>query len=231
MSPAIVNLAYLIAAVFFILGLKGLTHPRTAVRGNLLGTTGMVIAVVVTLMQGELSFPLIVAGIVLGGAIGVVLATRIEMTAMPQLVAVFNGFGGIASVLVAGAELGNIVGMPALQTLIAIALSGLIGAVTFWGSLVAFAKLQGVVVPDQPVRYPGEQIVKVLLLIVSVVLGVLVILNPAEISNYWVSGNRRFGAGNFAGDCDWWRRYAGSGRTVEQLFRTCRSGHRFCPVQ
>ncbi len=186
MSPEMVNIAYLIASVLFIFGLKGLTHPRTAVRGNFLGALGMLLAVVVTLIQGNLSFTLIFAGILVGSAIGVLLATKIEMTAMPQLVAVFNGFGGAASVLVAGAELSNTFSEPGLQTAVAIVLSGLIGAVTFWGSMVAFGKLQGIkMVPDQPVRYPGEQIVKVLLLLGSLALGAVVIGDYTAVSSYW----------------------------------------------
>lgn len=188
MSQELTNIAYLIASVLFILGLKGLTHPRTAVRGNMLGAGGMLLAVAVTLMQSDLSFQLILAGVVVGGLIGAVLAVRIEMTAMPQLVAVFNGFGGIASILVAGAELDRIALLnisPELQVSVAIIISGLVGAVTFWGSLVAFAKLQGVVVPDQPVRYTGEQLVKVLLLAGSIGLGVMVAINVANVSMYW----------------------------------------------
>lgn len=186
MPSALINIAYLIAAILFIIGLKGLSHPRTAVRGNLLGALGMLIAVVVTLAQGNLSFELIFAGFVVGSAIGVVLAVKIEMTAMPQLVALYNGFGGIASVLVAGAELVNPIGDATLQPLVAIAASGIIGAITFWGSLVAFGKLQGVGVPDKPVRYPGEQIVKILLLVGSIVLGAIVVIDPAEVEMYWI---------------------------------------------
>lgn len=190
MPENITNIAYLIAAVLFIYGLIGLTHPRTAVRGNLLGGMGMLIAVVVTLLRSGLDYELIIAGFVVGGLIGAVLAIKIEMTAMPQLVAVFNGFGGGASVLVAGAELykeshGLTAHDPGLQALVAIVLSGIIGAITFWGSLVAYAKLQGVVVPDQPVRYPGEQVVKVLLLLASIVCGVMVVQEPGAISMYW----------------------------------------------
>lgn len=188
MSPNIVNIVYLIAAVLFVMGLKGLTHPRTAVRGNLMGSMGMLLAIVVTLLNKGLSFELIIAGFVVGGLAGVILAVKIEMTAMPQLVALFNGFGGGASILVAGAELLrlNNGGDPAgLQSLIAIVLSGVIGAVTFWGSLIAFGKLQGVVVPDQPVRYPGEQIVKVLLLGGSLVMGVMIVMDPSRVDLFW----------------------------------------------
>lgn len=189
MPLAFVNIAYLIAAVLFIMGLKGLAHPRTAVRGNFLGGMGMLIAIVVTLFLGKLSFGLILAGIIVGSLIGAVLAVKIQMTAMPQMVALLNGFGGGASVLVAGAELlkeNHIPGTSDLQTLVAIAASGIIGAVTFWGSLVAFGKLQGFGVPDRPVRYSGEQIVKVLLLLASIGFGALVVINPEGIYSYWL---------------------------------------------
>ena len=95
MQEPYVNLAYVVAAALFVLGLKGLSHPRTAVRGNLMAATGMLIAVVVTLVDREIvGFEVIAAGVVVGSVIGAVLATRIAMTAMPQLVALFNGFGG-----------------------------------------------------------------------------------------------------------------------------------------
>ncbi len=187
-SPALMNLAYLVASVLFILGLKGLAHPRTAVRGNLMGALGMLIAIVVTLLKGNLDFSLIIAGLVIGSAVGAILAVKIEMTAMPQLVALYNGFGGLASLLVAGAELikeTSLTPDPALQMMVATVASGIIGAVTFWGSLVAFAKLQGVVVPDQPVRYTGEQVVKVLLLGGSIALGVLLVQEPSQTELYW----------------------------------------------
>ncbi|UCE64329.1 MAG: NAD(P)(+) transhydrogenase (Re/Si-specific) subunit beta, partial [Nitrospirota bacterium] len=106
MPPVFINIGYLIASVLFIFGLKGLTHPRTAVRGNLLGASGMLLAVVLTLInQKILSYEMILVGLVIGGAIGAVLAIKIQMTEMPELVALFNGFGGAASVLVAGAAL------------------------------------------------------------------------------------------------------------------------------
>jgi len=191
LPQAIINIVYLIASILFIVGLKGLSHPRTAIRGNLMGGLGMLLAILVTLTVKKLDFELIILGIAIGSAIGVVLATRIQMTAMPQMVALLNGFGGIASVLVAGAELLKSVLNPEtpdpdLQTLVAIAASGIIGAVTFWGSLVAFGKLQGVVVPDQPVRYPGEQLVKILLLAISIFLGVLIALDPHSTYLYWI---------------------------------------------
>jgi NAD(P) transhydrogenase subunit beta len=189
MPSAVVNLIYLIAAALFILGLKGLGHPRTAVRGNLLGAIGMLLAVIVTLLDRNIvGYEVIIAGFVLGAAVGAVLAMKVQMTAMPQLVAVFNGFGGIASTLVAGAALTEaalVTSEPALQMTVATAFSGIVGAVTFWGSLVAFGKLQGFV-SSQPVRYKGEQAVKILLLGASLALGVMVVARPTGIELYWI---------------------------------------------
>ena len=152
MATAFVNLVYLTASVLFILGLKGLSHPRTAVRGNLLGAMGMLLAIAVTLLDRNiLSYEWIAGGAALGTVIGALMAQQVRITAMPQLVALLNGFGGIASVLVAGAALseahvGTTLADPhsgtALQFSISVALSGLIGAVTFWGSLIAFVKLE-----------------------------------------------------------------------------------------
>ncbi|MHC4108426.1 MAG: NAD(P)(+) transhydrogenase (Re/Si-specific) subunit beta, partial [Planctomycetota bacterium] len=100
------NILYLLAAALFIFGIKGLAHPRTAVRGNLTGAVGMLLAVVVTLIDKQMvGWGWIIAGLVIGAGVGAVLAVKIQMTAMPQLVALYNGFGGIASVFVAGAVL------------------------------------------------------------------------------------------------------------------------------
>jgi len=194
MSSGLVNIAYLVAASLFILGLKGLTHPRTAVRGNQLGALGMLLAVVITLLdQSIVGYGIILAGIVVGGGIGAVLSVRIKMTDMPQLVAIFNGFGGLASILVAGAvllEVAVLTGTSSAidlntQFSISIFASGLIGAVTFWGSLVAFGKLQGLT-NDGSVRYPADQIVKVVLTIVILVLGYMMVIYPDSSTPYWL---------------------------------------------
>ncbi|MGW8321857.1 MAG: NAD(P)(+) transhydrogenase (Re/Si-specific) subunit beta [Thermodesulfobacteriota bacterium] len=189
MPSAVVNLTYLLAAALFILGLKGLGHPRTAVRGNLLGAIGMLLAVVVTLLDRNIvGYEVIIAGFVIGAALGAVMAMKVRMTAMPQLVAVFNGFGGIASTLVAGAvlmEVALVSTAPAIPMTVATVFSGIVGSVTFWGSLMAFGKLQGIV-SGRPVRYKGEQVVKVLLLGASVVLGALVVARPSGVELYWI---------------------------------------------
>ena len=190
MTDIIINIGYLISAALFIFGLKGLTHPRTAVRGNLLGACGMLLAIVITLTdQNIVSFEVIVAGIVIGALIGLVLAIKIEMTSMPELVAAFNGFGGIASVFVAGAVLiENNLGTtppPLVQATVAIAVSGLIGAVTFCGSLVAFAKLKGLV-GDAAVLFSGQQVINAVLAILALALSAGVVMDPTNVFLYWL---------------------------------------------
>jgi NAD(P) transhydrogenase subunit beta len=190
----VINLAYLLASVLFILGLKGLSHPRTAVRANLIGAAGMLLAVVATLLDRSVlgspvqAFALIFAAILVGSIAGALLAMRIQMTAMPQMVALLNGLGGGASVLVAGAALVDASGEPTMQLLIATAISGLIGAVTFWGSLVAFDKLQEFLLPGKPLHFPGQQLVNVLLGAVIVGLTVwLAVADPGDrVFIYWV---------------------------------------------
>lgn len=188
MTDLLINGGYLVAAVLFIFGLKGLTHPRTAVRGNLLGSCGMLLAIVITLTdQGIVGFEVILIGLVIGAAIGAVLAVKIEMTAMPELVALFNGFGGIASVLVAGAALIESTlndGVPFMQVTVAIAASGLIGAVTFWGSLVAFGKLRGLI-SENAVLFSGQQVINAGLAIIAFGLSAGVILDPSNLMLYW----------------------------------------------
>jgi NAD(P) transhydrogenase subunit beta len=144
----ITNIVYLVAAVLFILDLKMLAHPRTAVRGNQLGALGMVLAIVATLASGRWDWTYIILGIGIGSLIGAIAALRVKMTSMPEMVGLFNGFGGGASVLVAGSALiatFNAVGAGAaagdMQMKVATVLSGIIGSVTFFGSYVAFGKL------------------------------------------------------------------------------------------
>jgi NAD(P) transhydrogenase subunit beta len=184
-----IDLTYLVASVLFIFGIKGLTHPRTAVRGNLLGATGMLLAVVATLADREVfgsgvqGLGLIVAGVLLGSAIGGTLALKIQMTAMPQMVAVLNAFGGGASALIAGAVLADAAD-PSTQTAVATVVSGIIGSVTFWGSLVAFDKLQGLMLPDNPVHFPAQQVLNVLLALGAIGLGAWVVADPSQLTTY-----------------------------------------------
>ncbi len=172
---ALINLAYLASAVLFILGLKRMQSPATARGGNTLAGLGMLVAIVATLFLHDILSPaMIVAGLVVGGGIGAVLARRVEMTAMPELVGAFNGFGGLASALVAGAEVAQYVEGSAIElggfdgvAALTIGLSVLIGAVTFSGSFVAYGKLSGSL-SGSPVSFPGMRILTVLLLLGAV---------------------------------------------------------------
>ena len=183
---SLINIAYLVASALFILGLKKLSHPRTAVRGNLYGALGMLLAIVATLCEKEvLGYGSIIAGMIVGSLIGIVLAVRIEMTAMPQLVALFNGFGGGASVFVAGAEWIRLEEPFSSQVSTATAASGIIGAVTLLGSLVAFAKLQGVMT-EKPILLPARHLLNLVLVLACLGLGYLLIVHPGSILLYWV---------------------------------------------
>jgi len=188
-TPHLINLAYVVAGILFILGLKGLTHPRTAVRGNLFGALAMLLAIVATLLKQEvMGYTSIAIGIAIGTVIGVLLATKIAMTAMPQLVALFNGFGGGASVLVAGAELvKNTDGTEArIVADVAIVASGLIGAVTFWGSLVAMGKLQELKVFKKPFSFSGQQVFNAVMALAALAIGVWLINDPTNVIAYWL---------------------------------------------
>jgi NAD(P) transhydrogenase subunit beta len=145
LSQQLVNIVYLVAAILFILDLKMLAHPRTAVRGNKAGVLGMALAITATLLSEKFDWRYILIGVAIGSVIGAVAALRVKMTAMPEMVGLFNGFGGGASVLVAGSALVAAIGSMAdgtgLQMRIATVTSGIIGSVTFFGSYVAFGKL------------------------------------------------------------------------------------------
>ncbi|HET8645861.1 MAG TPA: NAD(P)(+) transhydrogenase (Re/Si-specific) subunit beta, partial [Vicinamibacteria bacterium] len=189
MSAGLINLAYLAAAVLFIVGLKGLTHPRTAVQGNLVSGLGMLIAVVVTMLDRQiLSFGWILAGLLLGTALGAVMAVRVKMTAMPQMVALLNGFGGAASVLVAGAALIEAVGIAEravnLQLTVATAASGLVGAITFTGSVAAWAKLEERI-SGNAVQFPGQHVLNAVLGLAALALAAGVALQPERVWLYW----------------------------------------------
>ena len=153
------------------------------------GVSGMLLAVVATLATKEVlgsgtqGLGMIVAGVVLGGTIGATLALRIQMTAMPEMVALLNAFGGAASALVAGAVLAAS-SAPSTQTSVATVASGIIGSVTFFGSLVAFDKLRGLMLPDKPVLFPGQQPLNVLLGLTALGLGVWVVNEPSALMSY-----------------------------------------------
>ncbi|MBU2874866.1 NAD(P)(+) transhydrogenase (Re/Si-specific) subunit beta [Marinobacter salexigens] len=170
MSLSFVNLFYLLSAVLFIGGIKSLTHPRTAVRGNLMAAVGMLVAVVVTLLdQSILSYAWILAGALIGSVVGVLMATRIQMTAMPQMVALLNGFGGGASLAVAVASFLAINGPVAASGVIgmlAVGLTVLIGAITLTGSAVAFGKLQELL-PGRAIGFKGITLFNGVMMVVA----------------------------------------------------------------
>ena len=204
------NLAYLVASILFIFGLKGLTHPRTAVRGNLTGSVAMLLAILATLWAADIvHWTWIVAGLAVGSVVGVIMALKVPMTGMPQMVAVFNGFGGGASFLVAGAELIMRIGAGAeaqpvtdavaqnaigLQAAIAIAASGVIGAVTLFGSLIAYVKLAEFKVTLGGKKYwlsnsillPGRHVINAGTAILTIVLCVVLVSNPTTATWYWL---------------------------------------------
>ncbi len=179
---------YLASAVAFIVGLKRLGGPRTARSGNWIAALGMLAAVVITLVSQDIvNWTTVAAGLVVGALIGIWAAVRVQMTAMPQMVAIFNGFGGIASALVAATEVveNGLSGFP-VQTTVSILVSTLIGAVTFTGSVVAFGKLQGLI-PGRPLLFPGQQIVNGLLGVALVGIGVWTGV-VGDINGYWIVG-------------------------------------------
>ncbi len=179
----LVPILYLLSAVLFIFGLKGLTRVGTARRGNTMAAGAMLIAIIGTLLDlGFVDYRWIVAGLVVGGAIGAIAAVRVEMTSMPEMVALFNGCGGIASALVAisvlwldvvekpevaGTVASNLGGPAAFTTFLSI----LIGTLTFSGSLVAFLKLNGTL-PGRPIMLPGRHALNLLLLVGSIAAGI-----------------------------------------------------------
>lgn len=175
-------LVYLIASVLFILGIKNLGSPKTARKGNQFASIGMFLAIVTTLLdQRVFTFEYIIIGVVIGAAIGSVMAIKVQMTGMPQMVGLLNGFGGGASMLVALAEYYNIMDNPIVlfdtSTTITIVISVLIGSVTFTGSLIAFGKLQGIVTGNV-VKYPMQHPLNALLLLVVFGLGVYMVIDP-----------------------------------------------------
>jgi H+-translocating NAD(P) transhydrogenase subunit beta len=155
-----IDVCYLVASVLFILGIRGLSHPRTARQGNVLAAIGMLIAVVATLLDPEIeNFGLIILGIAVGTVVGAVSARAVKMTAMPQMVALFNGVGGGAVAAVALSEYHDRIPAPGeipLDTLLPTLLACVIGAVSFAGSLIAFAKLQELMT-GRPIVFPGNQ--------------------------------------------------------------------------
>ncbi len=181
------NFAYLLAAALFIWGLKMMGHPRSARGGNFLSAVGMLIAILATLVDREImGFNWIIAGVLVGSAIGAVLALKVQMTSMPQMVGLLNGFGGLASAVVAYAEylvkqLPDHTPTPRIDTVIAIALSLLIGGITFTGSVTAYGKLEGWKIKGRnisnPVTFSMQHFLNLLLLLAVIGLTVILVQN------------------------------------------------------
>ena len=178
-ATSIVNLSYILAAILFIFGIKMLGKADTAKRGNLLSSVGMLLAVLVTLLGKELSYPLVIAGLALGSAIGFVAAKRVQMTGMPELVALFNGFGGLASLLVGLAEyyrlpLDKV--LPSFTASVTV-LAILIGGITFTGSIYAWGKLSGKL-GGRALTFKGQKAFNALLALGIIAAGVVFSMFP-----------------------------------------------------
>jgi len=184
----LIQLAYLVASVLFIIGIKMMNKTKEARNGNFLSAVGMLIAIVATVLQIELvTLPEIIACVVLGSAIGWYYAKKVEMTGIPEMVALFNGFGGLASVAVALSDFFLRIGhQEELNTIIAISIlvSLLIGGVTFTGSMVAYGKLSGKV-SGSPITFKGQHLLNLILLFAFIGFSVMVFLDPSNIM--WIS--------------------------------------------
>jgi NAD(P) transhydrogenase subunit beta len=204
MSASVTTFCYLIAAVLFILALRGLSHPETARAGNRFGMIGMAVAVVVTLLQHGMSglgYGLIVFGIVIGGSIGSFIAYRIQMTALPQLVAGFHSLVGLAAVFVAAAALNAPeafgIGTPDhlfTESLIEMSIGLAIGAITFSGSVIAFSKLQGIM-SGAPITFAGQHKLNLVLAIVLLLLIVAFVDTGGDQIIFWLIALLAFAIG------------------------------------
>ncbi len=182
----IIALAYLLSSILFILGLKKLGSPKTARRGNQLAMTAMLIAIIVTLTKNEiLDYTLIIIGLIIGSAIGAIIARKIQMTAVPQMVALFNGLGGGASALVALAEYNRLSGELRIDVIISMIVSLFIGAITFTGSLMAFGKLQGLI-RSAPIVFKAQRFLNILLFTLFLIMGIIVAINPSNSTGLFV---------------------------------------------
>ena len=178
------NIFYVLASVLFILGIKKLSHPKTARNGNFLSACGMFIAIVSTLIANDdIDLQMIALGMIIGSAIGALFAQKVEMTQMPQMVAIFNGFGGGASALVAAAEFLNS-GSISTFSLTSIMISIFVGTLTFTGSFIAFGKLQGFI-SGQPIVFPGQQVLNAILALGLVGFGIYAVTMPSEINYFY----------------------------------------------
>src|SRR5881227_1647110 len=198
MGRVATDFAYLATIVAFILALKFLSSPATARRGNWIGAVGMLVAIVVTFAQhAVVSYWEILVGMAIGGSFGAVAARRVKMTAMPQMVALFNGVGGGAAALISLAEFHNLAPVPgSLKTDISasIMLSAIIGSISFAGSMIAFAKLQELI-RGRPIVYPLQQPVNALLFAAVLAVGIAIAAGSEQQWLIWalIAGASVFG--------------------------------------
>ena len=183
-----IAVAYIVAAVLFIFGLKRLSSPATARSGNQLAAMGMLVALGATLLDRQiLSFWMIAVGMALGAAIGTYFARTVQMTAMPQMVALFNGMGGATAALVSVAEyirlvrVGEAIGAGEATSIV---LGTIIGAVSFTGSLIAFGKLQEIL-PGKPLQFPLQRLINGLLVVGLIAIGVLIVISGQNVAALW----------------------------------------------
>ena len=178
------NIFYVLASVLFILGIKKLSHPKTARNGNFIAASGMLIAIFATLLSyGKIDLQMILVGMLIGSVIGATFALKVEMTQMPQMVAIFNGFGGSASALVAAAEFLKTGDISAF-TMGTIVVSIFVGTLTFTGSFIAFGKLQGFI-SGQPIVFPGQQVINALFALGLLILGFYLVQEPNEMNFFY----------------------------------------------
>ena len=180
------SILYVLSSILFIIGIKRLSHPKTARSGNFIASLGMLIAIITTLVSNStVNLELIAIGIIIGSVIGAFFAIRVEMTQMPQMVAIFNGFGGIASALIAAAEFLN-PSEPLLSfSLATISLSVFVGTLTFTGSFIAFGKLQGFI-SGQPIVFFGQQFLNAIIGISILGLSIYIVLDPEQINIFYL---------------------------------------------
>ncbi|MEY3731489.1 MAG: hypothetical protein RLZZ57_2245, partial [Pseudomonadota bacterium] len=203
MATTLLTLAYLVASVLFILALRGLSHPETSRQGNMFGMIGMAIAIVATLLKPGMDIAgigLVIAGLAIGGGIGTIVAQRIQMTSLPQLVAAFHSLVGLAAVFVAAAAFyapesfgigvrGNIKG----ASLVEMSLGLAIGAITFSGSVIAFAKLDGRM-SGAPIMFKGQHMLNLGLGILLALLVLLFVITGSDVL-FWLIAILSFALG------------------------------------
>ena len=181
MQDNLINVAYIIAAILFIMGIKMLGSASTAVRGNRISSLGMLLAVVVTLLRSGLDYQFIILGLIVGGIIGLIAAKKVQMTGMPELVALFNGFGGMASLLVGWSEFEKSLEFNWFLYLV-VCIAILIGGITFSGSIIAYLKLSGKI-GGSAIVFPLQKIINLLIMAGAIFVGLLLVLNTNIINN------------------------------------------------